>query len=628
MMEVRGKRVLVVGLGRSGREVARILSARGSTVTVTDTRPPSAFQAEIPQMTRQKVGLELGRHREETFLHQDLIVVSPGVPWDMPHLVAARRGGVRVVPEVEAASWFLPGMLVGITGSNGKTTTTALAGEMIKASGLSTFVGGNIGVPLISAVDRTSAETVLVTELSSFQLEGIESFHPHIAVLLNLTPNHLDRHASFEAYITAKARIFRNQTPDDWAVLNADDPAVMNLAPSIAARKVFFSRRRNLPDGVFASNGHIRYRVSNLERVLLGTREVPLRGEFNVENVLAAATAACLVGADFSALAGAVRNFKGVEHRLEFVRTLRGVEFYNDSKATSVDATSKALSAFEHGVHLILGGKDKGAPYAPLRPLMQGRVREVLLIGAAAERIERELKGAVEMIRTGDLETGLREAFKRAVPGHVVLLAPACASYDQFEDFEHRGRVFKKLTSELARAVEMGEIDLPPAPVEVPAPALARTGSPAESESVPEPQPAMQAVAPEAAASEPAAQLTAPMAESPASGADSVDATEPASPAPRELTYIYEVGAKQLEPAGDQPPLDLADDDFKPLEPEELRPPESLDDEALFFEVRTNGGGNSAVSEEKTDESNTVTESKTETENAAAPPAPVRPTET
>lgn len=619
MMEMRGKRVLVVGLGRSGREVARIMTARGATVTVTDSRPPSAFQTEIPQMTRQKVGLELGQHREETFLHQDLIVVSPGVAWDLPHLVEARRHGVRVVPEVEAASWFLQGMLVGITGSNGKTTTTALTGEMIKASGYSTFVGGNIGVPLISAVDRTSQETVLVTELSSFQLEAIDSFHPHIAVLLNLTPNHLDRHPSFEAYITAKARIFRNQTPDDWAVLNGDDPLVMKLAPAIAARKIFFSRRRNLPDGVFVLNGDIRYRVSNLERKLLGTGEVPLRGEFNVENVLAAAAAACLVGADFQALAGAVRNFKGVEHRLEFVRTISGVEFYNDSKATSVDATSKALSAFQHGVHLILGGKDKGAPYAPLRPLMQGRVRDVLLIGAAADRIERELKDAAEMIRAGDLETALREAFKRAAPGDVVLLAPACASFDQFDDYEHRGRMFKKLASELARAVEMGQIELQAKPAEAQAPAPAEAASPAESEPEPGPQPAREAAVAEAVSAEPAG----PQGESPAAPIPAAE-PEPAAPAPRELTYIYEAGTGSPEGAGPEAALDLVDDDFTPLAPEEIRAPENLEDEALFFEVRTNGGPKAAMPEEEHDGATAVTDSKLEAEDDA-PPEPVRP---
>ncbi len=450
MSDVRGKRVLVVGLARTGLATARCLARRGARVTVTDTRPPSAFEAEIPELTAHKVGLDLGLHREETFLKQDLVVASPGVPGDLAPLVAARHKGIPVLPEVEVAGWFLNQTLVGVTGSNGKTTTSALLGKMLEASGFPTFVGGNIGVPLISAVDQAPQDAFLVAELSSFQLEAIQSFHPHVAVLLNISPNHLDRHLSFDSYVAAKARIFRNQTAEDFAVLNADDPKVMALAPAIASRKIYFSRRLNLPEGILALNGRVLYRVRNLERVLLQTREVPLLGEFNLENVLAASAVACILGADFGALRDAVRQFSGVEHRLEFVREIRGVEFYNDSKATSVDATAKALSAFEGGVHLILGGKDKGAPYLPLRPLLKDRVRKIYLVGGAAERIAQDLKGAAELVHSGNLETAVREAFRSAVQGDIVLLAPACASFDQFQDFEHRGRVFKQLVEELA----------------------------------------------------------------------------------------------------------------------------------------------------------------------------------
>ncbi len=597
-MDVCGKRVLIVGLARSGREAARCMAARGATVMVSDSRPPSAFQNEIRQLSAQKIGLELGQHLQETFLTQDLIVVSPGVPWDMPHLVKAREHGIQVVPEIEAASWYLKGPIVGITGSNGKTTTTALLGKVIKGSGFSTFVGGNIGVPLISAVDNTSEETILVAELSSFQLEAIQTFRPHVAVLLNLTPNHLDRHPSFEAYVDAKARIFRNQTEDDWAVLNADDPAVMNLAAGIRSRKVFFSRRRNLPDGVFVSDGQVRYRVANLERTLLETHDVGLRGAFNLENILAAAAAACLMGADFGALRTAVREFQAVEHRLEFVRTLRGVEFYNDSKATSVDATAKALSAFERGVHLILGGKDKGAPYAPLRPLLQGRVRDILLIGAAADRIEAELKDVAVTIRAGDLETAVRQAFQRAVPGEVVLLAPACASFDQFEDYEHRGQVFKKLTSELARSLDAGgeeigpRIVVPPpspaAPEELPAlePPSAQLSRPPISPAAPAPSPA-PAIAD--IAKQPKASVPAHPAGVPSAISDSelkaAPKPKPGAATARELTYVYEVSADEISPPDAGPSFEEAEDAFKPLDPEELGSLEDVEDEALMFEV-------------------------------------------
>ncbi|HET7100932.1 MAG TPA: UDP-N-acetylmuramoyl-L-alanine--D-glutamate ligase, partial [Terriglobia bacterium] len=365
MMELRNKRVLVVGLARSGRAVASRLVREGAVVTVTDQRAPASFAPILHDLMEQKIGLELGVHREETFLNQDLIVVSPGVPWDLPALEAAREHRMMVVPEVEAASWFFQGTLVGITGTNGKTTTATLLGKMLEASEFSTFVAGNIGVPLISAVELFSPDSMVVAELSSFQLEAIQTFHPQVAVLLNITENHLDRHHTFDAYVSAKAQIFRNQQAEDYAVLNADDPTVMSLASAIASRKVFFSMEQDLPDGVLLSHGKILYRVGNLERTLLEQREIKLRGAFNVQNVMAACAAACVLGADFRAIRAAVREFTGVEHRLEYVRTVGGVDFYNDSKATSVDAAAKALSTFEQGVRLILGGKDKGAPYTP-----------------------------------------------------------------------------------------------------------------------------------------------------------------------------------------------------------------------------------------------------------------------
>ena len=452
MIELRNQRVLVVGLARSGRAVAHRMARQGARVTVTDLRPPSSFlPAVLKELMAQKVGLELGLHREETFLNQDLIVVSPGVPWDLPQLEAARRRGVRVAPEVEAASWFFQGTLVGVTGTNGKTTTTMLLGKMLEASGYSTFIAGNIGVPLISTVDLFAPESIVVTELSSFQLEAIQDFRPHVAVLLNITENHLDRHRTFSSYVSAKAQIFRNQKPEDYAILNADDPTVMSLAPALASHKVFFSLEQDLPEGVLLSRGRILYRVAHLERVLAEEREIRLRGRFNVQNVMAAAAAACVQGADFKAIRSVAHGFTGVEHRLEHVRSVRGVEFYNDSKATSVDAAAKAISTFEHGVHLILGGKDKGALYTPLRPLIEGRVKSVYLIGSAAEKIAADLKGA-DLHGTGDLRTAVQAAFARAVAGDVVLLSPACASYDQFQDFEERGRVFKEIVQQLPEA--------------------------------------------------------------------------------------------------------------------------------------------------------------------------------
>ncbi len=652
MTDVRGKRVLVVGLARTGRAAVHCLHRRGAVVTVTDSRPPWALQPDVRELMAHRIGLELGLHRAETFQRQDLIVVSPGVLPDLPELEVARQRNIPIIPEVEAASWFLEAKLVGVTGSNGKTTTTALLGKMLETSGFRTFVGGNIGVPLISAVDQVSRDTLVVAELSSFQLETIQHFRPHVAVLLNLTGNHLDRHPSFEAYVRAKAQIFRNQSADDFAVLNADDPMVMNLAPAIAARKVYFSRKQSLPEGVFASDGRILYRVGNLERVLLRTQEVSLRGEFNLENVLAAAAAACVLGADFEALRRAVREFRAVEHRLEYVREIRGVQFYNDSKATSVDAVVKALSAFERGVHLILGGKDKGASYAPLRPLLKARVRKAYLIGAAAVRIARELKGAAELIRAGDLETAVRQAFEETVPGDVILLSPACASFDQFQDFEHRGRMFKELVERLSREVEIAEAERPK---DVAAPSLVSPPPAALPQVPPEPAPEMSGSpqgpaaeeiagvagpqiaaaleaerAPAAEAAEPATPETAPVGtpsvepapgepaaiEAPAAGKpaelqevlESPQATEEQPPAVHqaespagvvsypELLYVYEVGAEEVAYPEREVPSSLPEEDFAPRVSEDLQAPESVADDPLPFEDRPSASGTVAGS--------------------------------
>lgn len=457
-MDVTGKRVLVVGLARSGFAVARALARRGAVVMVSDKQPPAEFRDLLPELLKDKVGVELGSQREETFLRHQMIIISPGVPWDLPQLQAARERKIPIYPEVEAASWFLEGTLVGVTGSNGKTTTTSLLGDMLKSSGFPTFVGGNIGNALSSAVDHAQPGTRFVTELSSFQLEGIQEFRPHVAVMLNLSPNHLDRHANLEAYAQAKRQIFRNQGGQDYAVLNADDPWVAGLREGVPSQPVFFSRRRELADGVFVSSGKICYRVRHLERVLFETHDVSLKGDFNLEDVLAATTAACLLGADFTAIRRAVRGFQAVEHRLEFVQTIQGVDFYNNSKATSVDATLKSLEAFDHGVHLIMGGKDKGAPYTPLLPLVKDRVREVLVIGAAAPIITQQLAGSTQVVQAGDIATAVYQAFARSRPGDTVLLAPACSSFDQFKDYEERGRVFKELVKRLANDVAIGRV--------------------------------------------------------------------------------------------------------------------------------------------------------------------------
>jgi UDP-N-acetylmuramoylalanine--D-glutamate ligase len=447
-MDLANKRVLVVGLGKSGVASALFLQARGAKVTVSDSKPQDQLGEEIPVLLDHGIAVETGGHGERTFRGQDLIVVSPGVPVDSPPLVQARALGEPVIGEIELASQFLPKNIVAITGSNGKTTTTTLAGEIIAAGGFSTAVGGNIGTPAISLVEQAKPETVVVLEVSSFQLETIRTFRPKVAVVLNITPDHLDRHRTFEAYTNAKARIFENQRPEDFAVLNADDVASAALASRSQAQVFWISHKKEVKQGTYVRDGRIFFRDSKGQHEIMQTSEIPLKGGHNVENVLAAVCVGALTGCDAGSIATAVRNFKAVEHRLEYVATIRGVEYYNDSKATNVDATIKALESFPANVHLILGGKDKDSDYTQLNDLLKQRVKRVYTIGAAAEKIESQIKG-VEFDHSETLETALRRASAIAASGDVVLLAPACASFDQFQNYEHRGRVFKEVVHSL-----------------------------------------------------------------------------------------------------------------------------------------------------------------------------------
>ena len=447
-MDLNNKRVLVVGLGKSGVASALFLKAHGARVTVSDSKPPDELQEAIPTLLDAGITVETGGHGERTFQGQDLIVVSPGVPVDAPQLVQARALGEKVIGEIELAAVFFPGEIVAITGSNGKTTTTTLAGEILAAGGLSTVVGGNIGTPAISLVERASAETTAVLEVSSFQLETIQTFRPRIAVVLNVTPDHLDRHRTFAAYTDAKARIFENQRSEDFAVLNADDPTCVAMATRTKAGVFWFSRKKEVKQGAYVHDGQIRFRDAKGQREIMLLSEIPLKGAHNVENVLAAVCAGALSGVDPANIHKAVAGFKAVEHRLEYVATVRGVEYYNDSKATNVDATIKALESFPANIHLILGGKDKGSDYSVLNDLLRQRVKRVYTIGAAAAKIESQIKA--EIVHAETLENAIKRASEAAQPGDIVLLAPACASFDQFRSYEHRGKVFKEAVKALA----------------------------------------------------------------------------------------------------------------------------------------------------------------------------------
>ena len=450
-MELKNKRVLVVGLGKSGLSAAMFLRAQGARVTVSDARSAVALAKEIPALLEAGIMVESGGHGLLTFRRQDLIVVSPGVPMDTPEVKQVVAFGLPVIGELELASRYLQGRIVAITGSNGKTTTTTLVGKIFGDAGVPTLVGGNIGLPVIDLVRKSTPETVSVLEVSSFQLETVAEFHPWIAVVLNITPDHLDRHGSFETYAAAKARITERQVAEDFLVLNAEDKAAQMVALKTKAQIFWFSGRRPIKQGAFVHGESILFvsREGAKAEPVLPVSDIHLKGSHNVENVLAAVCAARLAKIPAESIRASVAGFAAVEHRLELVKVVNGVEFYNDSKATNVDAAMKAVASFAGGIHLILGGKDKDSDYTLMSGMLKERVKIVYTIGSAAEKIERELQGVVKIVPAETLQAAVAKAAKAATIGDVVLLSPACSSFDQFENYEQRGRVFRQLVNEL-----------------------------------------------------------------------------------------------------------------------------------------------------------------------------------
>ena len=450
MMELKGKKVLVVGLGKSGLAAALFLRHRGAQVTVSDVRSAEALAKDIPALLDEGIMVETGGHGLLTFRRQDLIVVSPGVPLNTPELAQVKSFGLPVIGELELAARFLKGRTLAITGSNGKTTTTALVGEILQKAGVPTLVGGNIGVPVVELIDQSTDETWSVLEVSSFQLESTERFHPRIGVILNITPDHLDRHGSFENYALAKERIFAAQNESDVVVLNADNARAAQAAVRSVGKVYFFSAEHSVMQGAWVEDGLLVYRAGKDEprEEIMPLSGIPLQGAHNVENVLAAVCASRQAGVSREQIRSGVEAFKAVEHRLEFVAKVDGVDFYNDSKATNVDATAKAVASFSTGIHLILGGKDKDSDYTQLAELLRARVRAIYTIGSAAAKIESQLRGVVPILSSETLDNAVNAAASAARPGEVVLLAPACSSFDQFENYEQRGRVFKELVSQ------------------------------------------------------------------------------------------------------------------------------------------------------------------------------------
>jgi len=454
-MELKGKKVLVAGLGKSGLAAALFLRKQGAHVTVSDMRSAAALAKEIPALLEHGISVESGGHGLLTFRRQDLIVVSPGVPLDTPELVQVKAFGLDVIGELELASRYLKGEIIAVTGSNGKTTTTTLIGQIFEDAGLPTQIGGNIGLPVIDLIPNSTEKTVNVLEVSSFQLETVEEFHPRIALILNITPDHLDRHGSFQNYVAAKENIFARQTPTDALVLNADDTTTQISASHAQTKSgpsiYWFSRTKIVRQGACILNDAIVWieREGAAAEPILPISEIPLKGSHNVENVLAAVAAARLAAVPAESIRKTVASFHAVEHRLEYVATENAVEYYNDSKATNVDASAKAIAAFPGCIHLILGGKDKNSNYSDLTDLLRKHVKAVYTIGSAAQKIEQQIRGIVPIVSCETLDKAVAAARAAAHPGDVVLLSPACSSFDQFENYEHRGRAFKELVLEL-----------------------------------------------------------------------------------------------------------------------------------------------------------------------------------
>jgi UDP-N-acetylmuramoylalanine--D-glutamate ligase len=471
-MDLEGKKVLVVGIARSGVAAARLLASRRAMVIANDIKPESELGDAADELRKVGVMLSLGAHPESLFVNAELIVLSPGVPADLGPLESARHAGVEIISEPELAGRFLRGRMIGVTGSNGKTTVTTLVGELMRAAGAEVIVGGNIGTPLTSLIEKSAENTWTVAELSSFQLEMIDSLRVNIAVVTNITPDHLDRHGSFGDYVLAKYRMFKNQTADDWAVLNLDNRAVVEMVITygLASSDVYFSsggcdsNPLNWgPASIYLRDGRICTTIvsdDGSETEVMAIDEIPVPGMHNVENVMAALAAVfCAMGTraqDLPALTDAIKRFKGVEHRIEYVAEIDGIKFYNDSKATNVDSTVKALEAFERNIIVILGGKDKGSDYTVLAPLIRDRVKLVVLIGAASDKIAGQLQGAGPMTRAESMRDAVLKAMEVATAGDIVLLAPACASFDMFDNYEHRGRVFKEAVHDLASRAQSG----------------------------------------------------------------------------------------------------------------------------------------------------------------------------
>ncbi len=449
-MELKNRHLLIVGFGRTGEAVCRFALGRGARVTVSEKRPRREVGQTAEEWEAQGVRFQTGGHDPAVFMSADLIVPSPGVVPSLP-LTAAQKRGIPVLSEIELAFRFLRGKIVGVTGSNGKSTVSTLIHRILHKDGWPAFLAGNIGTPLISLTGDSRAEHIYVTELSSFQLAYTETFRPSAAVFLNITPDHLDWHGSFEDYFSAKKKIFSRMGEAQVAVLNRDDSRVWDLREAGPFRILGFSQNQRVDAGCYLAGKAIMLTDGEHEELLMDVRHVLLPGRHNLDNIMASALAAFSQGVTAASIRDGIRGFTGLEHRLEKVLAIQGVDFYNDSKATNVDASLKSLESFSQRIVLILGGRDKGGDFARLRESVESRVKSLVLLGEAAPKIARALENTVPQQTAADMRDAVRKAFVEASPGEIVLLAPACTSFDMFRSFEHRGEVFKQEVRDLVR---------------------------------------------------------------------------------------------------------------------------------------------------------------------------------
>jgi UDP-N-acetylmuramoylalanine--D-glutamate ligase len=451
---VTGKKVGIFGMARSGVACARLLKSLGAQVFISDSKSGDLLTSEVAQLKDLDIDCETGDHTLRAITEKDYLIVSPGVPLDIPILKEAQRRGIPVFSEIEVAFWLTDAKIVGITGSNGKTTTTTLVGEILKEEKRESQIGGNIGIPFSSLVENVSQEGILVLELSSFQLERIEEFRPYVSAVLNISADHLDRYPDLKSYIDAKLRIFENQTDVDFAVLNADDKNCMELALYSSSKKIFFSTKKELELGAFVKDGTLLYKMNGKGEKIIDTKDVGIKGPHNLSNAAAACAICAVLEVSPLSMRETLMRFKGVEHRLEEVATVSGVKFVNDSKATNVESVWYALQSVSKPIILIAGGRDKGGEFARLRELVKSKVKALILIGEAAEKIDHALGEQVPTFRSPSLEEAVKLSFEKAEAGDTVLLSPACASFDMFKDYQHRGEVFKASVRNLAETME------------------------------------------------------------------------------------------------------------------------------------------------------------------------------